>query len=407
MARRMSQTEVHTKLRRILDLKPLSFVAAEIVKLCSSAETQSRHLGSTILRDPALAARVLRMANSAFYAARGRSSTVSEAITRIGYRAVRDIAMTLALAGQFPIEAEKRLPINPIGLWKHNLACGVLARSLARPSMGIEPEEAFLSGLLHDVGKIVFNSYFPGPYEAVVAAARKARSSLDRFEQEMMGMSHAEVDQYLLEMWRIPSKVVNAVVLHSAPLESLSRLSRLDPKPAALVGLADIVARAADIGTSGDETLEDVPDAALVLLGLKADDLRRAIDGAEEQVLELTQIMLLDAGSAGEWDDRPRTAPCRRVRSIESQSAFNTVETYLRRRGHDVFAGEGRAAAVMIGPAEAHVAESLLRGCADSGDRAFALVRANGSDAPTGAGVFTAPFHLPGIAAFVEESDAA
>ena len=149
----LSATTINEALQSESTLRPFPAVASQILSICEDPNVRPRDLANTIQCDPAVSLQVLRIANSSMYGFAGEIRTVDHAIVVLGFRAVKNLAISAAAAGMFELgevakESRQRL-------WKHSLACASISGRLAT-RVDILASEAFLAGIVHDVGKLVF-----------------------------------------------------------------------------------------------------------------------------------------------------------------------------------------------------------------------------------------------------------
>jgi HD-like signal output (HDOD) protein/CheY-like chemotaxis protein len=343
---------IAAKLEKAMDLKALPFVAAEIIQVTASAESDATELAGTIERDAALTARVLRLANSTFYAAEGRAQNLTQAIAKLGFRAIREMALTVTLIEQYRGQGAEG-GLDRLALWKHSLGCAVMARELAPAGRG---EEAFLAGLLHDAGKAMLDDLFPREYAAVLAAARERRARLFEIEQEMLGTDHAMVARRLMDRWKLPGVLADPAGLHHAGWDALRAMADKDLKLVGAVRAANILAKAARVGSGGDDAIEEIPDDWCELLGLDVPKVRAAVGSLGARVGELTQILLLH-----DLSPEARAAAVAAPASARGEALWvrpagarlDVTELALAGLGFVVRSAEridGKPAAILVGP---------------------------------------------------------
>jgi putative nucleotidyltransferase with HDIG domain len=233
-------------------------VLAGIVALIDSDTAGARRLVELIERDQSLTAKLLRLANSAFFGQSRRVSTVPRAILLLGFSTVRNLALGVkvweALGGDV---TRKRLE----ELWAHAIAVAVCAKAMAGRLRACDPDEAFTAGLLHDVGRLVIAVRFRDMYWDAVGGASEADAVEER-ERETFGVDHAEVGGWLLEAWALPPIIVEAVRQHHEA-EARSGLPRVLALTNRLVSWTDVAA-----GTARPEAeayLEPIADQTLTI----------------------------------------------------------------------------------------------------------------------------------------------
>jgi len=211
-------------------LPTLPPVASRLLEAIADPEAcSSEEIGSVIALDPALTARTLKLANSDFYGFPRKVGSVDLAVVVLGPNTIRDLVLSAAVFQSLdPSWRELE------GLWNHSLACGVAARALADRCRYRLHGEAFATGMLHDVGKVVLRQSFPERFEAAVAMVRHQGATMFEAERGLLGSDHAEVGGWLAERWGLPADMVEAIAFHHEPEQA-----SLNPELTSLVHVAD------------------------------------------------------------------------------------------------------------------------------------------------------------------------
>jgi diguanylate cyclase (GGDEF)-like protein len=219
-------------LASVKDLPSLPAVALEIVRLTEDENCTLDQLARVLSRDPALASKVLRFANSSLYNPGTPASSLQRATMILGTRAVKLMSLSFSLAGSLPSRGSGPFPFRTY--WRRSLVCAVVARSVAERVASRLTEEAFLCGLLSRIGQLVLGHCLPDRYAKVLRAAGK-RWPLPEQERAVLGCDGYEVGCALLRSWSLPDLLCEAV----ASVPDPSRLSSSAPKEA--VDLARIL----------------------------------------------------------------------------------------------------------------------------------------------------------------------
>lgn len=215
---------------------------AEIDKESADAEQIARK----IAQDQGLSARILRLANSPFYGQANRVGSITDALMVLGLRTVHSLATAAAVTVAFRVTPGSGLDLP--SFWRHGIGAALCARALA-PHLGVNAEEAFIAGLLHDIGRVALASGFP-QHAAAVAAHRERYDGLQLdAERTLLGIDHAVVGQLLAERWHFPPALCEAIGQHHAPLPEMSR------KLPGLLHLADALAHALDFAGARDAVM--------------------------------------------------------------------------------------------------------------------------------------------------------
>jgi len=268
--------------RQVRDLPALPTSVTRVMQLTNDPKAGLSDVAHALAADQGLAARVLKLANSAYYGSSRRIGTVSEAVVILGMRTTRNL--TLATSCQDMLEREVSGYFLPRGaLWRHSLACAAAAQNLARRAHFRGTEEAFVAGLLHDIGKVIMSAYLKAEFAQVLTRVAKGEMTFSDAEREALGFDHAEVGARLLERWNLPGALVTAVRYHHVP-------SQTPESPlAALVHIADTICLTLGIGLGVDGMAYALDPSALAMLNLTEDDF--------EQVASQTCDTLSEAGS--------------------------------------------------------------------------------------------------------------
>lgn len=200
--------------RRILDLPPLPAALAEALRVLSHDELPAQDCVRAIEREPALALRVLQLANSGFYASPSRVTSLGDAVRLLGLRAVAAVLAAVSIK-----QMMGRLPggMHAQGQrWQHALATGCAARELAR-ERGHDAEQAFVAGLLHDVGAWLLAAFAPEQMALVRGLQDSEGLELCAAERRVLGVSHEEIGAEVAQLWRFPAEMASAITHHHHP----------------------------------------------------------------------------------------------------------------------------------------------------------------------------------------------
>lgn len=206
----LSREDCIARAEQAMAARTLSGVVAQVIKLAASPRGDMSELAGLVARDPVLSARILQAANSVSYAStRGVVSTIPEAVRNIGCAAVRDIAGAMGVFDVMPPSGPDGF--NPICCWQHSFAVATLCQRLAPEAMG---GLAYLVGLCHDLGEILFHSHFAAEYQQVIEAQEATGKRRDEVERLMLGMSHGELLQTILRCLGLPDEIREPIEEH-------------------------------------------------------------------------------------------------------------------------------------------------------------------------------------------------
>ena len=169
-----------------------------------------------------MTAKILRLANSAYYGFPRRVSTVRDAVVLIGFRAVRATAIAAAVVDLFDKDGDPRFHGDLV--WAHSVACASVAEAIAKRSGQVRPDEAFSAGILHDLGRMVLSQYARAPFAQALDRAMATATPLEVIERAVFGYDHTEVGAGLAQRWAFPTEVSEAIAQHH-DLQALSPLT--------------------------------------------------------------------------------------------------------------------------------------------------------------------------------------
>jgi putative nucleotidyltransferase with HDIG domain len=209
------------KLARITaDLKHLPSLPElylEIAEVLLSPSSSAQHIAEIAVKDPALSAKLLQLANSAYFGFSRKVFTVTEAVQLLGVGIIQSLAAAVPLFSSFSREKCPNFPIDQI--WSHSTQTGALGVRIfdQLPDDARLSELAFCAGLLHDVGKVILADGLPGEYSAALQESQTTGTPLVEIERKYFHTTHAEVGAYLLALWGLPIPLVEAVACHHHP----------------------------------------------------------------------------------------------------------------------------------------------------------------------------------------------
>jgi putative nucleotidyltransferase with HDIG domain len=195
--------------------------------------------------DPALSARLLKIVNSSFYSFPSNIDTVTHAISVIGTEQLHDLALATTILSTF-----KGIPdtiVNMNLFWRHSMGVAIIARNLAIHCRETNPERFFLAGILHDIGRLIILENLPEESKEIVSRQTEVGGIMWQIEREVLGFDHADVGAALARAWKLPLSLEEIIGNHHNPARS-----KRYPLETTIIHLADIIAKAMELGTSGD-----------------------------------------------------------------------------------------------------------------------------------------------------------
>ncbi len=202
---------------RLDSLPSMPALYTQVVAELDAAEPSLDKVASLIGTDMAMLTKILHVANSAFFGFRQQIANARQAVVLLGLETMRMLVLAVGLFAAFKTKIGGQQSADE--LWKHSQATSVLAHAIAKAetSDACLIENATVAGLLHDVGKLVLQDCLPEAYSQVLSQASAANLQPWEVERSLFGASHAEVGAYLLQLWGLPSAIVETVAWHHCP----------------------------------------------------------------------------------------------------------------------------------------------------------------------------------------------
>jgi HD-like signal output (HDOD) protein len=257
------QPSVQQVIQKINHLATLPEVTARIVATVEDPNSNASTLHKVVSHDPALVTRILKIVNSAFYGLPGQIASVERAIVLLGLNAIKNIAIAASL-GQLFRGVKLCEGFTAKDLWTHCIAVGITARQLARDMKIPLADEAFLAGMIHDVGLLVALQAHPQRLAEVCEAAKTDPTNFCEIERRITGMDHQQLGTALCEQWKFPRSCQLVAGYHHRPT-TLSEENRL---LVTLVYAADVICCAANQGFNLTALNQKLEDGGLGAVGL-------------------------------------------------------------------------------------------------------------------------------------------
>jgi putative nucleotidyltransferase with HDIG domain len=201
------------KLDRIPDLPTLPVVAMKVNKMLQDHDVSINMVSKTIEKDQSMVSKILKLVNSAFYGFGSKINTISHAVTILGFNTVRNAVVSVAVIDAFS-DKECSEGFSLLEFWQHSLAVAVTGRHLATRSRLIIPDEAFVAGILHDIGKLVLTQYFEDLFNQVWTRMKENELSFYEAEKELLPAGHAQIGGRLAKKWRLPQSLTEGLSYH-------------------------------------------------------------------------------------------------------------------------------------------------------------------------------------------------
>ena len=261
----------------------LPTVISRITTLLQNPQTSADEIGKAIATDQALASKVLKLVNSAFYGFPGRISTITHAVVILGFSTVKNIVLTASIFSAFKKNDDANEMFDMEKFWFHSIACGAAAQIIAKRKGLSSQEECFIAGLIHDIGKVIEYQYLSEDFQAVFMHAKNSDQLFYESEKALFINTHQELGGFVAEKWHLPADLQNSVKFHHIPSPSRDHFEMT-----AVVHCADILTRAMGYGNGGDNKMPEIDSAVWDFLKLSKSELSSLLTDIDEEVDKAT-----------------------------------------------------------------------------------------------------------------------
>lgn len=276
---RPSLAELADKVRQ---LPAMPAIALDVIRSLQNSDVDVEDLARRIAQDQAIAARVLRVANSPFYGLQKQVGSIQDAIVVLGLSAVRSLVLAASLITCLP--AAHARGFSHDAFWRHGLGTAVAAEALARV-LQRPPELMFIAGVLHDIGRLAMVTLYPDLYAAMQEQAAREDRPPGSLEAGYFGFDHAEAGASLAALWNFPPAIADAIGRHHMPGQGLPG------GLAAIIHYADAIARALELDGEPDGQVPHLDQATVDGLGVSWEQLNHVL-GETQRRFESCRLML-------------------------------------------------------------------------------------------------------------------
>ncbi len=246
--------------QKIPKLPTLPSIAQEVLTLTNDESTSIDELENTIQKDPSTSAKILGFSNSAFYGLSTPVSTIRDAVIRIGFNNVKNIALGISLMTILGNSKEAHA-MDYQRIFRHSFAVGIISKLFSDELAKDISDKIFTGGLLHDIGFLVLNRFLSENYQKVIDEFESDAPLLEA-EKKVLGFTHADIGTWLADKWSLPDTLTEIILYHHTP-----SLSKKHQKDVSLVHLADIVATRKSYGITMKEPLYPFDFSTLEMIG--------------------------------------------------------------------------------------------------------------------------------------------
>jgi HD-like signal output (HDOD) protein len=212
--------QLKDRIRHMANLPTLPQVASYLMQTVNDPHTSINDVALVVAQDLSLSAKILRLANSAFYGIPRTITNINNAVIILGLKVINTMVLSLTVFDMFNDNPKSTSLFDRKSFWLHSLCCGLIAKFLTlkiRKFILFDPEEAFCAGLLHDIGKVVMEQYLHEDFHVALKYAKQNKLPVVEAEEKILGYTHNDVAEWLTTSWGLPSEILMPIIYHHNP----------------------------------------------------------------------------------------------------------------------------------------------------------------------------------------------
>jgi putative nucleotidyltransferase with HDIG domain len=268
------------KVKESIDRMPsLSPVIHKINEVANNIRSSAQDLTDVIQFDPVLTAKVIRMVNSAYFGLPQEVKSLKQAVVMLGINTIKNVAISSAFLGKAYLKGSTVLDGEEF--WRHSLGVAVASKMIAK-RLGVEEkfiEEYFIAGLIHDIGKILINNFFPDEMKKILEISGQKNIIITDIEKSVLGLSHEEVGIAIGKKWKFENNLLYAVGRHHQPV-----LTGQSAVFSMVTGIADNFVKILKVGFSGNYRISPIAEEAWKVLNLNEENVFEALGDINKEI---------------------------------------------------------------------------------------------------------------------------
>mgnify|MGYP000069184708 CR=1 FL=1 len=278
----IARTRLKERLEEMDELCTLNEPIIKILEALDCPDVKIDNVADLLKMDQTIAMKIMRVANSIEYSRGEQTTTLKDAVIRIGLEELRNIVTGIGVVGKF-VDGKSNDTAEHRLFWEHSLAVAVCGQKIAACCGDVSQELAFTAAILHDIGRVIFQQVLPEEYTQVLDTSHKLGVPLELVEKRMLLADHTTIAQTMFHSWNLPKDLVDAIANHHALPSKLSTVCPKNTKLAAIIELSNRIVHAMGIGCSGNRTVSSTEDL-FKIIDAEQLTIEFIVDGLEEQI---------------------------------------------------------------------------------------------------------------------------
>jgi putative nucleotidyltransferase with HDIG domain len=335
-------------LQQLEELPTLPAIALKVLEATGREDSSASEVVRLISSDQSITTRVLQLVHRADMGVRGTVNTVDRAVSLLGFAAVRSAVLAISIFETFRSSPAVPVPATRFSreeFWKHSMAVACCAELLGQEllrtwgrDVQIDPSEAFVCGLLHDMGKVALDAVLPKSFSRVVEAADLLRGNIADLERTVIGLDHMVVGKRLAEKWQLPPIIRDCIWLHGQLPQALPATVK-NPRMVNLITLADSLVREQHLGYSGNYVFPVARQVLADAAGLTREQVESVLAKLIAHIEPRAQALGLGQASTSELYHQALAQANKELGRVSGQLAAKNRKLQIRAKFFDALAG--------------------------------------------------------------------
>ena len=279
-----NDTGIRDQLSKITKLTPLPTMVQSVLEISNNPKSSATQLAEVIKKDMTLTARILKIVNSAYFGFHRQIGNVNHAIVILGFEEIRNISLAACFMESFGWKDDSLF--NWHEFWVHSLSVAFTSRALSRLTKKMNPEDAFVVGLLHDFGKVILEQHFQQDFHLVLKKAHEEQRTLHKVCRELMNIDHAEIGGIVAEQWQLPVSLKKSIELHHIP-----ETANTSDYGVYIVDLSNYFCHKHEVGSSGNPSPLQPFTGSMKALGIEGRDFEDVWDDLALDIQHLKTLL--------------------------------------------------------------------------------------------------------------------
>ena len=287
----MKESRVRYIINKIHRLPTLPTVANKITSLIKDPTCTAIKVSEIIDKDQSLTTKALRLVNSSYYSLCTEITNVQHAVALLGFKTISQMVISIAVFDVF--KGKYGEEFDRIGFWKHSIGCAVVSRMIAEKIHYPKLDDSFTAGLLHDIGKVVLDQYLHEEMTKIIKLVQEKDISFFDAENEVLGLSHADIGGQVMDNWNIPSSITVAVKYHHQEIDKRGDSPLSQDLIVDIIRLSDVICKRAKYGYTGDKIIPEITEDLWDRLDINQESINDIVEGCNEEVEKAGVILEL------------------------------------------------------------------------------------------------------------------